>query len=228
MHTEPPTQTATHPVTQIGNRLRHLRLQRSMSLRTLAGMLGISASALSQLETGRRSPSLERLHQIVAALDYPLNAVFDDDSGRDENPHAGEEERFPGQTSEDLAGVIIQRALQAPAVILAGNIEWTAAAPMQVSGLDLLRVTYPAGAQPAEPVTHTGVEIVHVVQGTLRFEVGDERSELSNGDSIMYNAKTPHRISNPTKEPASAIWTVIEGTCQLRPAQHPPNHGEVG
>lgn len=222
VRTDPPIEEDLPVANQVGNRLRILRLQRSVSLRALATTLGISSSALSQLETGRRSPSLERLHQIVAALDFPLSAVFEETSSPAVEPGEyvkGEKVQPP--LPEDLPGIVVQRGVQAPKVVLKGNIEWRTAAPLQVSGLDLLRVTYPPGAHPAGPVTHSGIEIVHVVKGLLRFEVGDERSDLGDGDSIMYSADVPHRVSNYSDEPASALWIVVEGACQLKPVQEP-------
>lgn len=205
---------------QVGQRLRALRIERGLSLRKLATRLGISASALSQLETGQRAPSLERLHQIVAELDYPLAAVFDDAVAVPSSPHLrlATAHDVPGKPTE-LTGVFVQRGMQAPKAVLESDIEWRVATPLALSGLDILRISYPPGAVPAGPVSHPGIEVVHVVRGRLRFEVGEERSELGNGDSIMYDAQTPHRVGNWGKDEASAVWIVSDGTCQISPSQ---------
>src|SRR3981081_394484 len=60
----------------VGSRVREIRQQSGLSLRALASALGISASALSQIETGRTRPSINRVHQIAAELNIPLSTLF--------------------------------------------------------------------------------------------------------------------------------------------------------
>ncbi len=62
----------------LGGRLRLMRLERGFGLRELAGRLGISVSAVSQIERGTLQPSVNRLLAIVSALDVPLARVFDE------------------------------------------------------------------------------------------------------------------------------------------------------
>lgn len=64
---------------RLGLRLRELRLRSGKSLRALARELGISASAVSQIELGTMRPSVSRLIAYVSALGVPLAAVFDTD-----------------------------------------------------------------------------------------------------------------------------------------------------
>ena len=53
---------------QIGARLRRLRTASGRSLASVAQQLGISSSALSQIETGTMRPSVNRLVELVAVL----------------------------------------------------------------------------------------------------------------------------------------------------------------
>ena len=62
----------------LGGRLRALRLERGLGLRELADRLGISVSAVSQIERGTLQPSVHRLLAIVSALGVPLDRAFDD------------------------------------------------------------------------------------------------------------------------------------------------------
>jgi mannose-6-phosphate isomerase-like protein (cupin superfamily) len=43
-------------------------------------------------------------------------------------------------------------------------------------------------------VTYEGEEFLHVLEGTLAVEYGEQQVELGPGDSIYYNAQIPHRI----------------------------------
>ena len=61
----------------LGARLRELRTASGVSLRALAARLGISPSAVSQIERGVMRPSVSRLIAYVGAIDVPLSAVFE-------------------------------------------------------------------------------------------------------------------------------------------------------
>jgi transcriptional regulator with XRE-family HTH domain/quercetin dioxygenase-like cupin family protein len=60
----------------IGERLRQARLRRGMTVRGLARMVDVSASLISQIETGKSSPSVSTLYAITAALDISIEDVF--------------------------------------------------------------------------------------------------------------------------------------------------------
>ena len=61
----------------LGARLRELRTASGVSLRALAARLGISPSAVSQIERGVMRPSVSRLIAYVGAIGVPLSAVFE-------------------------------------------------------------------------------------------------------------------------------------------------------
>ena len=58
-------------VAAIGERLREARLRKGMSVRGLARAVDVSASLISQIETGKSSPSVSTLYAITTALGYP-------------------------------------------------------------------------------------------------------------------------------------------------------------
>lgn len=69
----------TTPLTTAGEQLRQLRHQAKLSQLDLALMSGISQRHLSCIETGRAKPSPGTLHNLLMALDAPLehcNSVF--------------------------------------------------------------------------------------------------------------------------------------------------------
>ena len=66
----------------IGERLRQARTERGMTVRGLARMVDLSASLISQIETGRSSPSVSTLYAITAALDISIEDVFSAGSPR--------------------------------------------------------------------------------------------------------------------------------------------------
>ncbi|NYD43427.1 TetR family transcriptional regulator [Nocardioides panaciterrulae] len=55
-----------------GEEVRRQRLLHGITLRELAGRLGVSAATVSAIENGRTRISLERLHRVAEVLDVPV------------------------------------------------------------------------------------------------------------------------------------------------------------
>ncbi|HEY9293380.1 MAG TPA: helix-turn-helix transcriptional regulator, partial [Microlunatus sp.] len=49
----------------VGRRLREVRVSRGLSLSELARQAGIGKGSLSEIETGRRNPTLETLYALT-------------------------------------------------------------------------------------------------------------------------------------------------------------------
>src|ERR1700730_2325190 len=62
---------------RIGERIKHLRLKKSMGLVELGQHTGLSASFLSQLETGRVVPTLRNLARISMVFSKDLSYFFE-------------------------------------------------------------------------------------------------------------------------------------------------------
>jgi len=69
---KPPITFPPHVLT-IGDAIRYLREQRGLSLRALAGEIGVSAPFVSDVERNRRST--ERLSDFAAALGVPVDVL---------------------------------------------------------------------------------------------------------------------------------------------------------
>jgi ribosome-binding protein aMBF1 (putative translation factor) len=61
----------------LGDRLREERSERGLSLRELARRLDVSASLVSQIETGKIQPSVRTLYAMVSELGVSLDELFD-------------------------------------------------------------------------------------------------------------------------------------------------------
>src|SRR5574338_1261788 len=70
------TTTREAGVVDVGYRLRVLREERGVSMRSLARRSGLSANALSMIERGLTSPSVSTLNKLAMALEVPITAFF--------------------------------------------------------------------------------------------------------------------------------------------------------
>lgn len=71
-----------HP--PIGQRIREERLKRGINLRGLARSVNVSASHISQIETGKCQPSVSTLYAITTALQVPIEDIFGMDDQRED------------------------------------------------------------------------------------------------------------------------------------------------
>lgn len=64
----------------VGHRIRETRAAQGLNLEQLARLTGISAPALSLIETGKRDPRLTTLKRIADALRAPFATIIADGS----------------------------------------------------------------------------------------------------------------------------------------------------
>ena len=80
----------------IGSNIRELRRANGLSQEKLAAMVGIERGYLSQIETGKKNPSIGKLMRIADGLDAPLTALFE-----------GMGERPPSQLTGDVSFAVV-------------------------------------------------------------------------------------------------------------------------
>ncbi len=185
--------------TGVGTRIRELRQARGISARALAKTLGISPSAVSQIERGVMQPSVSRLIAITDALGVPLVAAFDPASDRPVEP-AGP------------SGFTLQRAGQSPDIVLDSGVSFRRLTPGSSPGIDYFESIYPPGAAAhgADGLFHhEGYEVGTVVSGELTIDFEAERVILRAGDAISYPCSVPHRLHNTGDTDAVAHWLIV-------------------
>lgn len=64
------------PAYNMGERLKFLRESRQINSKDFAKMVGVTPSTITQIEKGRKEPSLETLRKIARALDVDVATVF--------------------------------------------------------------------------------------------------------------------------------------------------------
>lgn len=192
---------------QIGARLRRIRLAGGRSLASVAHEMGISSSALSQIETGAMQPSVNRLVELVGVLGVPVSTIFDeldvfspDISDRSAN------------VTEPIAGVLVAGAGEAAPAHLGQGVVYRRLSPAALPGLDYFESTYPPGASSSVDgamLVHEGYETGAVRAGDLTFEFTEGSVRLGPGGSLSFAATRPHRVVNETDAVAVAVWLTI-------------------
>jgi transcriptional regulator with XRE-family HTH domain len=201
----------------MGDHLRAARRRRHMSLRDLAGRLGLSPSLISQVETGRARPSVSTLYAIANELDVSLDELLFNDAGRagrssSEAPLRVVDSAATATSTPPSTAHPLQRADERKVIRLASGVVWERLTTESVPGIDFLYVTYEVGGASSpehEFQRHGGHEWGFVLSGKLGVTIGFEEHELGPGDSISIDSTVPHRLYNRGTVPVHGIWFVL-------------------
>lgn len=172
----------------VGERLRRVRRLRRLTLRDVAERAGVSESFVSQVERGRTSPSVASLQRISAALGLAVSDLFAENGG--ERPRVlRRDDRHSIGFGTGRKALLTPKPLQHLEVV--------------VAEFD------PGGSTGDEAYAHgDSEELLLVVAGRVRVELGGERYELGAGDCVQYRSSTPHRVVNVGDERAEVLFVV--------------------
>jgi transcriptional regulator with XRE-family HTH domain len=186
---------------ELGARLRAIRMARGLGLREVARRLELSASSISQIETGKIRPSVRTLYALASEFGVTVDEILFDEPPTQDS----------GAAPAVEPGLAVQRAEDRPAIQLNSGVRWERLMFWGDEDVEFLEAIYePGGASSpdASLVRHNGHEFGHVLSGTLRVVVGFDEYILGPGDSITFPSSTPHRLSNDGPETVRAIWVV--------------------
>lgn len=160
----------------MGGKIRQKRMERGLSLKSLAKAIGKTPSFLSQVERGLAEPSITSLRDIAQALGVPIFYFLLDDNSP--SPVVRRDQRkimsFPGyQLTFELLSPSLNREME----VIQGRLE-------------------PGGMTCQEPLSHPGEEATLVLTGQMEIQVGSDCHLLGEGDCIYYFASVPHKIVN--------------------------------
>jgi len=213
----------------IGEKLRTVRQERKMSLRELADKAEISASMLSQIETGKAFPSVRSLYGIASALGVSVDYFFPEQN----NNHSPAETVPANAASEMTASEMrdakvrgdteavrefphttpsspIIHADSRPTIELMGGVTWSRLTARPEEEAEFLEINYAPGAMSGASMSHhEGREFGLILEGELVIEFGFESYTLKAGDSIVLESTPPHRLVNKSSQPMRAVWVVL-------------------
>ena len=191
---------------ELGPRLRAIRLRQGVGLRELARRLDLSPSSISQIETGKIRPSVRTLYALASEFGVTVDEVLF------EAPPLGQRGTPSARGSSSVGpepGLAVQRAAERPAIALNSGVKWERLMSWADEDVEFIETTYvPGGASSPDGsfVRHNGHEFGFVLSGTLHVVVGFDEFILEPGDSITFPSSTPHRLSNEGAETVRALW----------------------
>jgi XRE family transcriptional regulator, regulator of sulfur utilization len=169
----------SHAGAAVGSRIRALRHERGLSLSALAAAAGIGKGSLSELEQGRRNPTLDTLYAVAGPLGVPLAALVDF--------HAG--------------AVVADEGFET-------LLLHTDHGPTSTSEVWLLQVA-PGVTRSSPAHSAGVVEQLVVLAGSCRVAHAGEAADLGPGQHLAWPADVPHSYTATGDTELRAINVIV-------------------
>jgi transcriptional regulator with XRE-family HTH domain len=169
----------------------------------------VSASFISQLETGKTQPSVATLYAICSALNMTIDDVFDDDEATTEISTRSTPTGHSARGNRTLAHSPVVSPAKRRRIKLDSGVTWERLSSATNANFDFVFVRYDVGGSSNNDgrlIRHIGTECGYVVSGVLEVTLGFETFIMEAGDAISFDSSTPHRLANVGDVPVEAIW----------------------
>ena len=173
----------------IGNNIRAARKRKGQTLAQLAEQCRCSTSLISQIETGAVNPSFSTLKTISDSLEISMAMLVASNS-------------FVNGISFSL-----MTAKERKTLVTEGGVKFQLLSRGVDLSCEFIRNEWPPGTSTGrERYAHDGEECGFLLEGELEVEINDTIHHMQAGDTITLVSSVPHRVSNPGKKKAIAIW----------------------
>jgi len=177
----------------LGERIREKRLEVKLSLKEVAEKTGLTRGFLSQVERDLTEPSISSLRKIAQALNVPIFYFLMDKNHHDPVVRKAERKVLKFNSNSDLILELLSPELNRNIQMVIGRLK-------------------PGCTDCDEPITHIGEEIILVLEGKMKFQLGEGVHYLEEGDSIYCCDHIPHRIWSEGDTDLVYVSAVVNAT----------------
>jgi transcriptional regulator with XRE-family HTH domain len=180
----------------IGEKLRTLRLRKSMGLVELGKHTGLSAALLSKLERGKLFPTLPTLLRIALVFGVGLDFFFTDERKRRVVGVVRKEERlrFPERPGTQDVPYFFE------------CLDYRANERKLSAFLAEFQEITPEKVKPHQ---HAGVEFLFVLKGSLTLKIGSEEFLLEAEDAIYFDSAVQHSYRRRGAKPCTGVIVTV-------------------
>lgn len=188
-------------------RVRRLRSQAGLTLRELGERAGISVSALSNIETGKVSPTYERIVALAQGLDVDVGCLFGDENVK--QPMCRRSITLKGEGIRHSTPQYVYEALCADII------------DKQFVPL-IATIKARSKADFDSLIRHEGEEFLYVLVGQVTVYT-DQYSPmvLREGDSCYWDSTMGHACVSSGESDAKVIWVSSNPRLESRRAKPP-------
>lgn len=174
-----------NPSELVSKRLKTLRDRRGLTLRDLAEASGLSVNTISLIQRGKSSPTIGTLHKLATALGVSVADFVEEES--------------------DRQVIFLKRERRKRARSAKALIEGLGAGLADQTLEPLLITLEPQADSGPDPIVHVGHELVFCLEGLITYEINGEEYILEPEDSLLFEARLPHRWHNAQDAPSRIL-----------------------
>ena len=180
----------------IGEKLRTLRLRKSMGLVELGKHTGLSAALLSKLERGKLFPTLPTLLRIAMVFGVGLDFFFTDERKRRVVGvvRHGERVRFPERPGTPDVQYYFE------------CLDYRATERKLSAFLADFQDLPPEKLKPHQ---HAGVEFLYLLKGSMSLKIGSDEYVLDADDSIYFDSAVMHSYRRLGAKPCNGVIVTV-------------------
>jgi transcriptional regulator with XRE-family HTH domain len=170
-------------IIQISNKIKEKRKAKGITIQELADKAAVSKGLISQIENNRTVPSLLVLINIIRSLNLDMNEFFNEIGAPQQNSRVIIKQQADYQVFEKEAarGFLYKR-------VLTKNVKNY---PVDIVILELKK-----GARRSQMVKTDAYEYKYILQGTVEYQIENEKHILQEGDSLFFDGRLGHRPAN--------------------------------
>ena len=179
---------------EIGRKIKLLRLERGLNLKELADKSGFTKGYLSKVENSKKAPPVSTLLNLARVLGVNISEIFSE--------------------GEDKASIVLTKKSERKTLARNGTAFGYSYEPLALNfpgrHMDPYVLTAPAKQRKKGLFQHSGEEMIMVLEGTMRFTHGDQEFLVEEGDCIYFDASVPHRGIADGSEPAKGLMVIFD------------------
>jgi transcriptional regulator with XRE-family HTH domain len=180
----------------IGEKLRALRLRKSMGLVELGRHTSLSAALLSKLERGKLFPTLPTLLRIAMVFGVGLDYFFTDERKR----------RIVGVVRKDERVRFPERPGAQDVQYFFECLDYRAT-ERKLSAF--LADFQDLPVEKIKPHQHAGIEFLYVLKGALSIKIGSDEYVLEAEDAIYFDSAVPHSYRRRGAKPCTGVIVTV-------------------
>jgi transcriptional regulator with XRE-family HTH domain len=185
-------QSSDEVAAAVGRNVRALRQQRRMTIDGLAASAGVSRGTVIQVETARGNPSIATLCNLATALRVGVASLVDGDAAPRITVRRADQ-AAPLWSSPAGSSAVFRVGTDPPDVVELWD--WT---------------LQPGDAFDGEAHPMGTAEVLSVLSGRLALRVATAELELAAGDTVLFEAHTPHRYASAAGEAVRFTMVVVQ------------------
>lgn len=170
----------------IGERIKHLRTRKNITLDQLARKAAVSKSLISQIENNRAVPSLPVLLSLIHSLDTSVRTFFDEMQDFFSNEHV--------IIIKNGAGSVFQKEPE-------NGLRYTRLLTKSILAqtIDIVMLELKPGASRKKFIRTDAFECKFVLSGSIEYEIEKNTYQLYAGDMMFFDGRARHRLKNTGK-----------------------------